>query len=553
MSITMRPCLINSVQKSIIIYAALIFLVAAISKLSALATPGQIWALPNPVFHFVSNRTVFAGAGILEFMVVVFSLGIARRSPQWALAGIIWFATILIIYRMALASMGAVSDTCNCLGALGRLLYPEDQGASLAHALLWSVFGLSSTGWLLPYVVSSSLDDAARLSEINPHGKCAVKENGAKSHCRLAIIATIFTAVQFLEAAQTLEAGFSVRGTISQQLSGKAGADSASASPDVHFSVSVVGPTWDLTLDHNYGTHRYHSDGTNVFELFYDAKATNTIVPGVVHHDGFPSNGHFDGVLWFAYASGGHIKTQSPMPAPWIPARSDPRAFMFDVSLEKLGDQPRIPFEAEFIGNRKRFDLARKSSALKIEAVTPAAAKQRKLLTLMVRDKFREASYRVLETTNIGEVSIPVQFELTLYRPTSIRVTNPVVAKYIGQAVEIKTISDRPTLPIPNERGVAVTDRRFRSNRQLIDCIQYRITNSWILATSDPRLTDIFRAKKQAAPFIRLSSPQELLYWSLFALLAILPAAALWWQSRQRKNKKTKQPMEDNTCKQKPS
>lgn len=76
-------------------------------------------SLPNPVFTFLANQTVFAAAAFVEFLVACICIG--YRKTALATVAVWLFVVLMLWYRLFLHLAGG-DQPCNCLGAIGHML-----------------------------------------------------------------------------------------------------------------------------------------------------------------------------------------------------------------------------------------------------------------------------------------------------------------------------------------------------------------------------------------------------------------------------------------------
>jgi len=92
----------------------LLFLTGTIKLVSSFGT-GRLLQKHDPLFQFLSNRTLFICVGLLEVALAVYL--VLGRSTARRLGALAWLATSFIAYRVALVVSGA-PEPCKCLGTL---------------------------------------------------------------------------------------------------------------------------------------------------------------------------------------------------------------------------------------------------------------------------------------------------------------------------------------------------------------------------------------------------------------------------------------------------
>lgn len=523
----------------VFLFSSLIVLIfSSVAKFSALASRSAVLDYSNPVFGFLPNTFVLGMAATLEIGVV--GCGIImryKRRQDVAFASLAWLATILALYRLSLTLMGVSAGSCGCLGELGKVLYPsQNENGKFVIGILAFLLCSGFGGWWFSRLTRQTRQTLGTGGFHNPRNDIADGMAAGTGGARI-LGAALFMALAGLDThAGTEAAGYRVQGRIENLSLGKTNSH-VIKSNSIPFSIDVEqSGRWKLNVAAQpAGTWRFVCDGTNVFEMFFDPQAADYPVPTVLHQDGFPAV-YPATFIWFAYASGDYLNQSRLLVAPWIPARHDPRAFAFEASIERFGEPPGLPSAAEFTPRRSLSKSAANSPVLQIEGVQTAALRQRKQLAESVHDGFLEAEYSVDATTNINDFFVPTRFTLTFYRIPSKAITNPVAAKLIGIAENVSAITDdsHPPLPELGEHGASVTDRRFSKRRVGIDCIQYNVTDKWIMDTKHPLLLRLFEEKKRAAPFMRPELMQNVLVAAFFGFLVFAPL--IWWAVRRTRD-----------------
>jgi hypothetical protein len=139
----------------------------------------------NAVFSFLPNSIVVASGATLECGVALVALWLHRKRPVIGCAWLVWLALLLATYRVALSSSGFAGLSCNCLGELGRILYPSDHGDRLAELVLYGLL-LANVCALLPCVRlrTQVLANATscRGSDVGIEGsECVTRDNCVES------------------------------------------------------------------------------------------------------------------------------------------------------------------------------------------------------------------------------------------------------------------------------------------------------------------------------------------------------------------------------------
>lgn len=90
---------------------------------------------PDPVLSFLSLREVVGGSALLELLVALVLLGHKRLAARDRFALIVWLATVMCIYRLALHSSG-FRGACPCLGIASAWLASNSVVINLISGLL---------------------------------------------------------------------------------------------------------------------------------------------------------------------------------------------------------------------------------------------------------------------------------------------------------------------------------------------------------------------------------------------------------------------------------
>lgn len=102
-------------SKAFIWGAGGLLLVTAFVKMISAYQPAPYLNLRDPLFEFLTNRQVLAGAAVVELIIVILLLWI--RTPSKKLALIAWLASTFFLYRIF---VGWVKEPgfvpCPCLG-----------------------------------------------------------------------------------------------------------------------------------------------------------------------------------------------------------------------------------------------------------------------------------------------------------------------------------------------------------------------------------------------------------------------------------------------------
>ena len=126
--------------------AAVLLLTFAFSHFAAFAVHLPSQASVNTVFPFLTNRTMYLLAGVLELITAVICL--LKRGRQRAHVAILMFIFVMIWYRWALFYTGGGAH-CECLGILGVALRLSKTQEKVLPIVALVLLGLTVLPWLL--------------------------------------------------------------------------------------------------------------------------------------------------------------------------------------------------------------------------------------------------------------------------------------------------------------------------------------------------------------------------------------------------------------------
>lgn len=301
------------------------------------------------------------------------------------------------------------------------------------------------------------------------------------------------------------------------------------------FVITVNSNFWRLSvLRTNLVKYCYAGDGGATVEWLEDPDFDNLPRPTIITYASYPSDGYIGFIPWLAYASSHYFfRGQNDVPHPTITASQSPQAFMYRADISLAPGAPHLPARIVYTVDKSRKHVALKHPLLRLEGLYKGQLYERRKGIHQLVDGQIRAVYFVEEWTNVGQLHIPYSATVQVFVPDS---TNRLVSHH-------RLIATNAILgPIPvawptNPVGWSIVDRRFRVERQGIDCIHY-LTNKLLPAIQDPRLLKLFDQKKASFPFLRLDFYWKLVVWFFFALLLLFPivVAGARWRLRRHKD-----------------
>lgn len=98
-----------------------LLLLAVVGKTMGLVQESLLMGYPNPIFPFLSYRTVVMVAIMVEVGVLAALVVFHAKRPIFCAGCLAWLVGLFVMYRLGLAFVG-FPNQCNCFGLLGDLL-----------------------------------------------------------------------------------------------------------------------------------------------------------------------------------------------------------------------------------------------------------------------------------------------------------------------------------------------------------------------------------------------------------------------------------------------
>ena len=135
------------------------------------------------------------------------------------------------------------------------------------------------------------------------------------------------------------------------------------------------------------------------------------------------------------------------------------------------------------------------------------------------------AEYRVLNTTNLHNQDIPIQFELDVYWPgigSTLHTNKTLAQRYVGRVTNIVKSSGLQTKP-PAIGKITVTDYRFRNEhgKHLHNSMWYQIADGNWKGKNDAELTARFNSGKHLFKVYDGSTRRAIKYGAVLACVLI--------------------------------
>lgn len=264
------------------------------------------------------------------------------------------------------------------------------------------------------------------------------------------------------------------------------------------FEIEVNGNEWEMTSTQGTGhTIRVGSDGKAVYSLMSFPSSmpldTNTAPPAIIDSGSYYLSGTpYENVVWYALASSG--LTNDVFPAPWLNARNDPTAAAFVAKTDKRLNAG-LPEKVEFFVSTSQVKKAATNDNVLVEIPSPIT--EHFTITLDIwKNNFLAAHYEVLDSTNIGAITIPLHFRLERFTPDY---PKDMVFEAFDGIISSLSYSQKTNF-VPGDFGiVGVTDLRFKNVKDKVDGIRYQTSNEW-LSKDNTNLLGIYKQKLERKP-----------------------------------------------------
>lgn len=454
--------------------------------------------------------------GALEFQDPVFSM-LKMKYVYWVAAGVecclslsliywVWrgmldvamtflgvFVLLLIMYRIGGRWLG-YEGACSCLGTPGKWMLTDPKQVDWIASGILAYIGLGTILYVTCHLLSCRSSKLRLLCLIG--WVCLGCQTQAEQFLR----------IDGHIALRALKPNGDV---LTNQIQ--------------RFEVSVSPTKWRLKL--LYGTDPgYYSElfgaGSNVFHVLYHPDIRDDLpVPGTITPGPYPlHDSYYTTVPWLAYCSHLYFQNEKSqeLPLPDRMASSEMDAHFARADVLFMESSLKLPQSVSFVADPVREKLAHKSQFLRTESLS----EQQRLSRLPGRKLSPPpgsilGDYRVLASTNLAGMQIPLRFELLRFNFRPAR-TNEVGTSSGGSPglIRYPSLEFRGnTLNVSIEEGnleaaalkqrTSVADYRLFSKKDSVDFVQYHITNGLWKRVIDNSMHDLLTTKVAKAQSLR--------------------------------------------------
>lgn len=333
------------------------------------------------------------------------------------------------------------------------------------------------------------------------------------------------------------EVEFKVRGVINYEVNGY---DGVQRHWTRDFTVAFKNCRWQIeSVDASNDEQAIKSGGSGVIRTIVKVHKGGTNIvfndySEAIEDDDVPSSDTSGAsFIWLAYASGCYLAsvTNEQYKPVWLLDDRDLRKENYTVKGELELLNPLFPKELVYFSDgviRARYQGQR--VVVKPRGMPPGETRY-----------VTNAVFRVLETTNVGNIDFARRFQFERFAVLP-NYQTILVSKISGLIHEIELAVQAQELE-PSLRGTAfVQDMRFEKSEPKVGEIRYRITNSTFLATNHPtvlrekKIGKLKTSTKARQEIDRANRPRIVLF--LLALTTAAPVA--YFLLTRRKNKSAK-------------
>lgn len=368
---------------------------------------------------------------------------------------------------------------------------------------------------------------------------------GAAVKSHLSIVAAVAIAATFTcEELVQAKPAFEVAGCLDHVLLSEDG--SCLTNESMPFEVTVSGDQWQIRSFEQKGFCRETTcDGISIFH-FCKANvgpfAKHLRLPPayrvLVEPGPIPSGGSSVAIPWLAYASSTVVQTNpADLPAPWFNPRVDPNAHAYKAQFRVSANPPYLAESATFVLSQERAAKAGLSLWLNHEGPSVLREVDAKWKP-HEPDGFVAEAYKVIGVTNIGDLTLPISFELTIFYPLSDG-RSRIIEIYRGTNVVAKTIGPKKIAPTTPDKPIFVRDFRFQNRDFNVDYLEYLVSD-WIRSAHSDDLQTLFN-QKMHNPNLHLDScvitqrRSPIGGYAVFAVMLIFPLAVIAYQWNRRR------------------
>ena len=495
----------------------------------AVADPRQ--GLPNTVFPFLCNWSVYLLAGLTELCVGL--AGLRWRGQPWVNGLILTLVAELLCYRWALRFTGGIG--CNCLALLGRLL-----GISRAQETALSLFFL---GVLVLTTIPGLLELGRR---------------------RWRARSTLIPALVLLSCSGSLlaEPGLRVWGTVSlREFNPRTGEPYPQQQWHNTFVVTLWERTWEVRVTNQHRAHWWGVrafDGTNSYALrpaggafvagHPEQPATNRAQATVIRSPYPVPLGSVLGEAMVSLTYGWSPETFQTnragdvvMPIPWTVVRRNPDAWGFRWKV--FGWEDGRFLRAFDVVRDSRLDLPTRQELFRWEIDYPdTLADYNAYLSALNARKSRpdgslRGRYAVTEWYRAEGRTFPRAARLEVF---SIMDTNHPSRIFELEAAGFEGLKSPPVTPPAIAVSTQVSDYRYKrwNSRRIYKFAPYTLEpgESWPGDRDSALLAAAEDWLKRGRPFTRFADDHKRWFaWMLLGL--VLGPMVIWGVRRKRQNK----------------
>lgn len=278
-------------------------------------------------------------------------------------------------------------------------------------------------------------------------------------------------------------------------------------------------------------------DGQDIFYLTVlkdrAAIVNPTVRPGVI-----PYNEHMSLTfpVWLAYGSGLYLRTNTSgrIRATWCLQELEPLWYagvLFPGKWQLSDKLPHVPKALQIfdLGNFFTIQGEGLQKYIQTNSYQPPFEKG-----------FLRSAYKVLTTTNIADIELPVEFELDIFAPTPEAKTQSDIRRlytYYGRGVSFQraAIPAIATPSLPTSGSVTIFDNRFRIEDPFA-VLSYTTTNGHWLSRNDSRVTSVYKSfRLNAGDARRTASPtRKAVVYVLFTSVILVPVIMGFLWKRQK-------------------
>lgn len=316
------------------------------------------------------------------------------------------------------------------------------------------------------------------------------------------------------------------------------------------FEVGVKDGCWLIKAIYGPDYYQvYGYDGTNVYTYLKDPNNQNfDMLAGQVSEGAYPpvATWHVT-VPWLAYASRSYFP-DSPvgdivLPAPWRAASHEPAAHIFRARYADLQKPFSVPKSIDFYVDHSQAESAQTNKLLFFFQRPTSLEMGPDVLMASTQDGSLAASYRVLRTTNLNSIEIPIEFDLTVFQlPKELAAQKKPQLQMHGVVSNISTPVFKSFVP-ETGKDISITDYRFRDVSAGVASIKYVVhEGKWITDRKSPYLLEILEKSSKRERSVLKGHRSFVIvvrafFYIIFFSVVTFPLLLWLWNKRIRHNK----------------